>query len=78
MIILYIYILYCMVVSVTLGFMLYAFVRVKVFKKDRLIWLIFLLKKGGCLCMCSCSHVHIYVYLHIYKHASLHLNTYFH
>ena len=43
-----------MVVSVTLDFMLYTFIRQseKFSKKDRLIWLIFGLK-GDFVCMCA-------------------------
>ena len=43
-----------MVVSVTLGFMLYVFISVKDFEKDQIIWVIFVLvvlKGGFCLCV---------------------------
>ena len=79
-----------MAVSVTLGFMHFAFGRQsedffkKAINRVRKVGVIcvyvFLSVRFWMLvyfCMCYCSHMHIYVCLHMYWLASFHIYTYF-
>ena len=73
--------IYYMVVSVTLGFMLHAFIRQseRFSKQDQLIWLIFLFWwcwKGDFVCVYLNVSVFMYVLLYICTYKGMHLYIY--
>ena len=75
--------IYYMVVSVTLGFMLSTFVRMKVFKKNTELYGKFLVWSGA-LFACTCAHVcvllniTVFVYVLWLAHTYIHISAYDH